>query len=81
MIEGSSLPCAGTVAIYINGLVKLSSGVNFINALRATFTHADPKSAKKTVKLSVVFTLLGSAHVKAAHRTLMKLIADDESES
>ena len=30
----------------------LFSGVNFTNILRAAFTHADPKSAKKTVKLS-----------------------------
>jgi len=34
---------------------------------------ADPKSAKKTVKLSVFFALWGSALVKAAQRTLMKL--------
>jgi len=37
------------------------------------FTHADPKSVKKSVKLSVFFALSGSAHAKAAHRTLMKL--------
>jgi hypothetical protein len=47
--------------------------VNFINLLQAAFTHADPKSAKKTVKLSVFFTLLGSASAKATHRSLMKL--------
>ena len=29
-----------------------SAGVNFNSILRAAFTHADPKSAKKTVKLS-----------------------------
>jgi hypothetical protein len=28
------------------------TGVNFINALRAAFTLADPKSAENTVKLS-----------------------------
>jgi len=47
--------------------------VNFINILRTAFTHKDPKSAKKTVKLSVFFTLLGSASAKATHRTLIKL--------
>ncbi len=40
--------------------------------------HADPKSAKKTVKLSFFFVLLGSACVKAAHRMLMKLTLDVE---
>jgi len=35
-------------------------------------THT-PKAPKKTVKFSVFFTLLGSAHPKAACRTLMKL--------
>ncbi len=48
-------------------------GVNFSNVLRTAFTLADPKSAKKTVKLSVFFALSGSARVKAAHRMLMKL--------
>jgi len=51
-----------------------SSGVNFINILQAAFMHPDPKSVKKiVVQLSVFFTLLGSARVKAARRTLMKL--------
>ena len=35
--------------------------------------HADPKSAKKTVKLSSFFVLLGSALIKAARRMLVKL--------
>ena len=48
-------------------------GVNFINVLQATFTCADPEIAKKTVKSSSCFALLGSSSVKAAHRTLMKL--------
>ncbi len=46
--------------------------VNFINALLEVYTHADPETAKKTVKLSVFIVLLGSAHAKAAHKTLMK---------
>ena len=51
----------------------LLPSVNFINVLRAAFTHADPESAKKTVKSSSFFALLGSARVKAARRMLMKL--------
>jgi hypothetical protein len=47
--------------------------VNFINVLQAAFTLQDPESAKKTVKLSVFFALLGSARAKATRRTLMKL--------
>ena len=52
---------------------KHRSGVNFTNVLRAAFMPADTKSAKKAVKLSSFFALLGSAIVKAAHRTLVKL--------
>ena len=48
-------------------------GVNFINVLRAAFMPADTKSAKKTVKSSNFFALLGSASVKAARRMLVKL--------
>jgi len=54
--------------------VKLTpAGVNFINVLRAAFTLADPKSAKKTVKSSSFLALSGSASVKAARRALVKL--------
>jgi len=49
-------------------------GVNFTNILQTAFTHADPKSAKNTVKLSVFFALLGSEHVKAARKMSVKLI-------
>ena len=48
-------------------------GVNFTNVIRAAFTRADPKSAKKLLKLTVFFVLLGSARVKAAGRMLVKL--------
>jgi len=34
--------------------------------------HPDPKSPKNTVKPSVFFALLGSAHVKAEHKMLVK---------
>ncbi len=54
-------------------VLKLLPRVNFINILQAAFTHEDSKNAKKTVKLSVFFTLLGSARTKAARRMLMKL--------
>jgi len=47
--------------------------VNFTNILRAAFTRADPKSANKQLNLTVFFALLGSARVKAARRTLVKL--------
>ncbi len=48
-------------------------GVNFINVLQADFMRADPESVKMTVKLSIFFAISGSLHVKAGHRTLMKL--------
>jgi len=53
-------------------LMKSTPGVSSINVLRAAFMLASPESAKKTVKLSVFFALLGSARVKAVHRTLAK---------
>ena len=53
--------------------VKSSLGVNFTNVLRAAFTHANPKSAKKLLNLTVFFALLGSEQIKAAHRMLVKL--------
>jgi len=48
-------------------------GVNFINILRAAFTHTGHKSAKISVELTIFFVLLGPAHVNAASRMLMKL--------
>jgi len=51
----------------------LPPGVNFINVLQAALAHTDPESVKKTIKLLVVFMLLGSARVKAVRITLMKL--------
>jgi len=49
--------------------IGLAPIVNFINFLRAAFMHADPESAKKTVKLSIFFAPLGSLSAKADHRT------------
>ena len=54
----------------------MASGVNFTNILGAAFTRVDPKGAKKTVKLSSFIALLGSARIKAARRTLVKLTPD-----
>ncbi len=50
-----------------------AQGVNFINVLRAAFILIGPESVKKDWKLDYLFTLLGSACVKAVRRTLMKL--------
>ncbi len=50
-----------------------SSGVNFTNVLQAAFMLIDPESIKKIDNLTVFFTLLGSARVKAVRRMLMKL--------
>ena len=47
-------------------------GVDITNILRAAFMRADPKTAKKTVKLSGFIALLGSARVKDARRMLVK---------
>jgi len=49
------------------------SGVNYTNILHEAFTCADPKSAKKTDSLTVIFGLLGFAHVKAARKMMVKL--------
>ncbi len=38
--------------------------------------RVDPESVKKTVKLSIFFTLLGSTSIKAARKTLVKLTAE-----
>jgi hypothetical protein len=48
------------------------AGVDFTNILCTAFTRADPKSAKKTDCLTVLFVLLRSVHVKAARKMLMK---------
>jgi len=41
-------------------------GVNFTNILQEVITHADPKSAKNSIKQTAFFVLLGSARLKAA---------------
>jgi len=52
---------------------SLSSGVDFTNILRKAFTLADPKSAKRYWWLDCLFRLLGSAHIKAAHKHVGKI--------
>jgi hypothetical protein len=55
-------------------LMKLSPGVNFINILCSALTLVDLKSVKSTAKsYKYLFTLSGSASVKAVPRMLMKL--------
>jgi len=49
-------------------LVKLTTGIDFINILCAAFTLVDSKSAKNTDGLTAFFELLGSALVKAARK-------------
>jgi len=53
-------------------LMKLTPGFNSINVLCAAFMRSDPKSPKKTVKLSVFLVPLESVGVKAERITLMK---------
>jgi hypothetical protein len=46
---------------------------NFINILPKAFTQVGPKSTKRQMTLLSFFAHLESAHVKAAHKTLMTL--------
>jgi len=54
-------------------LVKSTLGVNFTNLLHAAFMLIDPKSAKNTVKPSVIFALLGSARIKAERKHVCEI--------
>jgi len=56
-------------------LVELTHGANFINILRPAVmgARAYPKIVKKTDNLTVFFSLLGSLHIKAAHKMLVGL--------
>jgi hypothetical protein len=68
--------CTGVDLTNIFCAAFTRSGVNFIIVLRTAFTLIDPKSVKKIDKLTAFFTLLGSAHVKAVSRMLVKLTPD-----
>ena len=52
---------------------KLTPSGNFTNVLRAAFMCVDPKSELKLLNLTIFFAILGSARVKAARRTMVKL--------
>jgi len=60
-------------AVYGRQIHFVRPGVNFINVLLTALTHTDPKSVKKTVKLSIFFTLLGSTREKALCKMWVKL--------
>ena len=62
--------------VHFKNQEKRRPWINFTNILQAAFTHTDPKSAIKLLNLTVFFTLLRSAFVKAAHRMLVKLTPD-----
>jgi hypothetical protein len=53
--------------------MKLTPGINFTYILRAAFTFEDPKFAKIQSSHQYLFALLGSPHVKAVCKMLMKL--------
>jgi len=55
-------------------------GVNFTNIVLEAFAHRDPKSEKRTDDLTVIFALLGSAHVKASLKLLVKSTLDGRVE-
>ena len=57
-------------------MVKLTSGVNFINVFTRSFYASRSQKHKKTVKLSSFIALLESVCVKAAHTMMVKLNCD-----
>jgi len=57
-------------------LMKLTPGINICNILQAAFMQEDredPKIEKRRSSHRCLFALLGSACVKAASKTLVKL--------
>jgi hypothetical protein len=52
--------------------------VDFTNILLQAFICADSIIVKKTDRLTVLFALLGFAHVKAVHKMLVKLTTPDD---
>jgi hypothetical protein len=54
-------------------LVKLTTGVNFINILRTAFALVAPRGVRIQSNCQCLFTLLESTSVKAVCRMLMKL--------
>ena len=58
--------------MYLENYYRTSRG-QFHQYFTSRFTRTDPKIEKKTGKLSSSIALLGSAHIKAARRMLVKL--------
>jgi len=60
-----------------HGLLRYRSTMDqvniFDNLFKYRFYASRSQKRKETVKLSVFFSLLGSAHTKAAHKMLVKL--------
>jgi len=53
---------------------RFETRLNFTNILSVVFMfYVDPESVKKIDKLTIFFTLLESARIKADRRMLMKL--------
>ena len=71
LIPATSRTCRRSLE-EVHPVLHRRPGVNFINVLWAAFMLKDPKSANHLLDLTVFFALLGSAHVKAACRTLIK---------
>ncbi len=51
---------------------KKSSGIDFINNLRAAFSRTEPNVSKRQSSHRCLFVLLESLHAKAACKTLVK---------
>ena len=54
-------------------VLKKLRGVNFINVFMRSFYPCSSQKCKKLFELTVFFALLGSAHIKAASKILLKL--------
>jgi hypothetical protein len=56
----------------------LIQGLNFINVLRAAFTHADPKRAKKTVKFFKGFSSKENLFYTRSFRKTFRLFKNQD---
>jgi hypothetical protein len=57
--DAIKINCTGAITSTGNLKNAFLNNMDFTNILRAAFTLADPKSAKKTDALTVFFALLG----------------------
>ena len=62
-------------------LLKLSLVVDFINLFTRSFNTCRSCKRKKLLDLTVFFALLGSAHIKAARKMMVKLTPEGGQES